>query len=112
MARKTTRLITTPKSRWSSLSATSCRLEMELPVYTASRVSKALPAVSIEALPVLDNVHHYQSHRPPTPSWSGSPGWQVCCTFELVTEFVSPVNNTALARLSFAGPTAAALAAN
>ena len=59
----------------SSFETSSVRASTLLPVYTASSVSKSLPAVSIVTAPPSGAVQlHHSDAPPPSPAWSGSPG--------------------------------------
>ena len=59
----------------SSFEATSVRASTAPPVYTASSVSKSLPAVSIVTVPPAGAAQVHHSDAPPaSPAWSGSPG--------------------------------------
>ena len=56
-----TSLVKNPPFSRSSLPATSTRSANPVPVYTASRVSKALPVVSMRTRPVTGAVHRYHT---------------------------------------------------
>ena len=70
---KLTKLVTFPPPT-SLLEATSVRALTALPVYTASRVSKLLPAVETVAVPEASAVKYHHTDLPPAlPAWFGSP---------------------------------------
>ena len=71
----------------SSLDAIDVSPLTALPVYTASRVSKLLPSVSIVAVPLAAAVNRYQIERPPgKPAWFGSPDSFVAATYAAAGE--------------------------
>jgi len=80
------------------------------PVYTATSVSKLLPAVVKAIRALAGAVHRYQTDRPlvaqylPLLGISGSPHSCVAPTFVPVTLPASPLMGWGLMKLSFCGP--------
>jgi hypothetical protein len=92
----------------SSFEAMAVRLLTAVPVYTASRVSKPEPAVSIDTGAALVAVQRYQTEAPPElPAWFGSPGSLVAPTLDPPAVPEAPASACALAKSSFAGAPAA-----
>src|SRR5207249_310274 len=103
---------------WPLLSseATGVRLETEEPVYTASKVLKALPLVVKVTLLLFGAVQFHQTDLPPVlPAWLGSPVCLVASTL-FATKVIELAEDgfamlKALAKLSFRGHQKAVLRA-
>src|SRR4029079_1809904 len=90
----------------SSLLTTSVSAFTLVPVYTASVVSKSLPAVDMNTSFVEGAVHWNQTDRGPVPpAWSGSPVSLVAPTLVPDTLPTVPLMTCALVKLSLAGAT-------
>src|SRR3954471_6583365 len=88
----------------SSLAPSSCSVSTELPLYTASNVSKLLPFVCTATGPVLCAVQRYQTLvLGLRPRMLASPGSAVARTLVPATVAPGPGMDVAESRLSLAG---------